>query len=226
MRICAISDLHGVLPKIEPSELCIIAGDVSPLDRQRDDTPMIAWLFGTFLNWIKEMPCDHVFMVAGNHDFVASDNYCVMKALEYLSDWKLSYLQNESELYLAPDGRNIWVYGTPYCHKFGNWAFMEHEFDLEKLYEAIPENTDILITHDTPAIGDLDLLQSSKWSAHAGGKALATAIERIKPRYVFCGHLHTCKDKYMKINNTEIYNVSILDNEYVNVYKPTYVEYD
>lgn len=44
------------------------------------------------------------------------------------------------------------------------------------------------------------------------------------PRYVFCGHLHTCKDKYLKLDNTEIYNVSILDNNYKEIYKPLYLD--
>lgn len=52
----------------------------------------------------------------------------------------------------------------------------------------------------------------------------ADAICRVKPRYVFCGHLHTCKDKYLKLDNTEIYNVSILDNEYKEIYKPLYLD--
>ena len=76
-------------------------------------------------------------------------------------------------------------------------------------------------------LGDLDLLPPSQWNPkaiHAGGKALADAICKIKPRYVFCGHLHTCKDKYLKLDDTEIYNVSILDNDYKEIYKPLYLD--
>ena len=69
-----------------------------------------------------------------------------------------------------------------------------------------------------------DFLPPSQESIHAGGQSLAEAIQRIKPRYVFCGHLHTCKDKYLKLDNTEIYNVSILDNHIS--YEPTYLEID
>lgn len=74
------------------------------------------------------------------------------------------------------------------------WAFMHSEEFLEGLYNQVPN--DIWLTHDTPALGDL--LPPSRWSQesiHAGGQSLAEAIQRIKPRYVFCGHLHTCKDK-------------------------------
>lgn len=75
-------------------------------------------------------------------------------------------------------------------------------------------------------LGDLDLLPPSQWNPkaiHAGGKSLADAISRVQPRYVFCGHLHTCKDKYLKLDNTKIYNVSILDNDYKEIYKPLYL---
>lgn len=97
------------------------------------------------------------------------------------------------------------------------WAFMHSEEFLEGLYNQVPN--DIWLTHDTPALGvdgvkNLSMLE------------LAEAIQRIKPRYVFCGHLHTCKDKYLKLDNTEIYNVSILDNDYHISYEPTYLEID
>ena len=99
--------------------------------------------------------------------------------------------------------------------------------DLENKFDNIPEDTDIILTHDTPMLGDLDLLPPSQWNPktiHAGGKSLADAICRVQPRYVFCGHLHTCKDKYLKLDNTEIYNVSILDNNYKEIYKPLYLD--
>ena len=106
---------------------------------------------------------------------------------------------------------------------------MYNELYLGGLYTQVPDDIDIWLTHDTPALGNLDLLPPSKWnpeSVHAGGQSLAEAIQRIKPKYVFCGHLHTCKDKYLKLDNTEIYNVSILDNDYHISYEPTYLEID
>lgn len=227
MKICAISDLHGTLPEIKECDLCLIAGDIVPLDIQRDRTQSIVWLFKTFLPWLKELPCQEVFIVAGNHDFEMEKNYPIMKALEYLSNFKLTYLKNDCAIFKANGEQDIKVYGSPQCHKFGNWAFMHEESFLEGLYDCVDDDIDIWLTHDTPALGDLDLLPPSQWNPepiHAGGKSLAAAIERIKPRYVFCGHLHTCKDKYLKVNKTEIYNVSILNNSYAHVYEPTYVK--
>ena len=227
MKICAISDLHGNLIHIQKCDLCLIAGDVVPLNIQKNRVESIVWLFQDFLPWIKELPCEEVYMVAGNHDFICASEYPVMKALEYLSDFKFTYLLNDCATYRAPNGINYKVYGSPQCHVFGNWAFMHSEEFLEGLYNQVPNNIDIWLTHDTPALGDLDLLPPSRWSQepiHAGGQSLAKAIQRVKPKYVFCGHLHTCKDKYLKLDNTEIYNVSILDNDYHISYEPTYLE--
>lgn len=227
IKVCAISDLHGTLPEIEDCDLCLIAGDVVSLDVQRDRTQSIVWFFKVFLPWVKELPCKEVFMVAGNHDFELEKDYPVAKALEYLSNFKLTYLKNDCATFRMDDGQSLKVYGSPQCHKFGNWAFMHDESFLEGLYQYVDADIDIWLTHDTPAIGDLDLLPASQWNpqpTHAGGKSLAKRIEEIQPKYVFCGHLHTCKDKYMQVGKTEIYNVSILNNSYAHVYEPTYVE--
>lgn len=238
IKVCAISDLHGILPEINECDLCLIAGDIVPLDIQRQRTESIVWFFKTFLPWIKKLPCREVFMVAGNHDFLLESDYSIAKALEYLSDFKLTYLKNDCATFRTKNGKNIKVYGSPQCHKFGNWAFMHDEPFLEGLYKCVDDDIDIWLTHDTPMLKNLDLLPPSKWNPepiHAGGGSLAAAICRVKPRYVFCGHLHTCKDKYAKIvhsekneilgnKKTHIYNVSILNNSYAHVYEPTYVE--
>lgn len=224
-----MSDLHGNLIHIQKCDLCLIAGDVVPLNIQKNRVESIVWFFQDFLPWIKELPCEEVYMVAGNHDFICASEYPVMKALEYLSDFKFTYLLNDCTNYRAPNCKNYKVYGSPQCHIFGHWAFMHSEEFLEGLYSQVPDDIDIWLTHDTPALGDLDLLPPSQWSQesiHAGGQSLAKAIQRVKPKYVFCGHLHTCKDKYLKLDNTEIYNVSILDNDYHISYGPTYLEID
>ena len=87
IKIAAISDLHGTLPKIDECDLCLIAGDIIPLDIQNNRTSSIVWLFKTFLPWVNQLPCKEVFMVAGNHDRELEKNYPVAKALEYLSDF-------------------------------------------------------------------------------------------------------------------------------------------
>jgi Icc-related predicted phosphoesterase len=224
-KICALSDLHGHLPKIEPCELVLLAGDIVPLNIQFDNAAATLWFLDTFTKWINSLPCEDVIMVAGNHDKLLEQASFIAHALERATHFKLAYLSGTT--YEYETYKCYKIYGSPFCHKFGNWSFMQSEEWLKGYYDNIPEDTDIILTHDTPMLGDLDLLPPSQWNpkaVHAGGKALADAICRVKPRYVFCGHLHTCKDKYLKLDNTEIYNVSILDNNYKEIYKPLYLD--
>lgn len=226
-KICALSDLHGHLPRINPCELVLIAGDIVPLNIQFDNAAATLWFLDEFTKWINTMPCEEVIMIAGNHDRLLERASFIAHAVESKTHFKLTYLSGITYDYIAGDSNNYRIYGSPFCHKFGNWSFMQTEEWLKGYYDNIPEDTDIILTHDTPMLGDLDLLPPSQWSpkaVHAGGKSLADAIQRVQPKYVFCGHLHTCKDKYLKLNNTEIYNVSILDNEYQEIYKPLYLD--
>ena len=55
------------------------------------------------------------------------------------------YLEDESiELF------GYKIYGSPYTIKYEHWAFVEPEEDLAKRWTRIPDNTDILITHQPP----------------------------------------------------------------------------
>lgn len=226
-KICALSDLHGRLPRIESCELVLIAGDIVPLNIQFDNAAATLWFLGEFTEWINTMPCDEVVMIAGNHDKLLERASFIAHAVESETNFKLTYLSGTTYDYVAENYNHYKIYGSPFCHKFGNWAFMQTEEWLKGYYDNIPKDADIILTHDTPMLGDLDLLPPNPWNpkaTHAGGKSLADAIRRVQPKYVFCGHLHTCKDKYLKLDNTEIYNVSILDNEYQEIYKPLYLD--
>lgn len=228
MKLCAVSDLHGTLPIIEPCELVIIAGDIVPLDIQRNYIKSEDWFYTTFSNYVKQLPCDKVIIIAGNHDFYLEK--CPLSAVNLL-EWtngKCVYLQDSLYHYIDSEGKEYKIYGTPWCHKFGNWAFMvEDNATLDRIYNRMFDNVDILITHDTPCLGSMGILPPSKWDSYevsAGNIPLANAILAYKPKLVFCGHLHQCKKKYYTFENTEIYNVSILDNQYKNIYEPLYIE--
>ena len=68
MKVCAISDFHGFLPKDLPScNLLIIAGDISPFSVQGYRKHMNVWIKERFNPWIRSLDCQHVILVPGNH---------------------------------------------------------------------------------------------------------------------------------------------------------------
>ena len=76
-KICALSDLHGHLPKIEPCELVLIAGDI-----QFDNAASTLWFLDEFTKWIDSLPCDEVIMIAGNHDKLIERASFIIHAVE------------------------------------------------------------------------------------------------------------------------------------------------
>jgi Icc-related predicted phosphoesterase len=228
MKIYALSDLHGTLLPVEdyfkPCELVCICGDISPLNIQGNYTQMRYWLVNKFKPWCESLPCDKVIFIAGNHDFGCS-NLDFMYTL-FPKDKKVTYLFHENYVYTSKSGKEYSIFGTPYCKLFGNWAFMEIDEILDKLYQDIPENLDILLTHDQPfGWGDV-LFDNVVWNTgeHIGNKPLAKAIIQKQPKYLFVGHLHSTDHSCIEIGETKRYNVSIKNEKYDPVYDPLFLE--
>ena len=71
MKVVAFSDPHGYLPKLKDFPECdvvCIAGDICPLDVQRDLVESISWFLLEFKPWAESLPCKKVIFVGGNHD--------------------------------------------------------------------------------------------------------------------------------------------------------------
>lgn len=210
-KFCAISDLHGDLPDIEECDCLLIAGDIFPLDCQSKMTECQNWVKHTFIPWLEFTPCNQVIIIAGNHDFYLKKfSQEFVKALPS----KAVYLENE-----AFDYRGIKIYGTPNCKMFGKWAFMEDPETLMKIFNKIPANVDILLTHDAP-FECSDVCEN--YDGHIGNLQLAIAILRKSPKINIHGHLHSSNHDWETLGNTKVINVSIKDESYSVAYKPLY----
>lgn len=80
--------------------------------------------------------------------------------------------------------------------------------------EAIPDDADIVVTHQPP-MGILDLSEGTNY----GCMFLLARITTISPTYHLFGHVH---DSYgmTRIGNTVFSNAAILDEDYRPVNKP------
>lgn len=218
MKICAISDLHGDLIDISPCNLLIICGDIVPLNRQTSGHKSLAWLRNKFLPWATDLPCDKVIFIAGNHDWVAEKSSGHLFEMFPKYD-KITYLFHEDYEY-----EGLKIFGTPYCQRFYNWAFMRDDEDLQQMYKCIPKDLDILITHDAPyGVSDI-LLQSGYTKEHIGNKPLREAILEKEPKYVLHGHLHSTSHEFELLGSSKVVNCSIKDEQYQLVYDPIYFE--
>jgi len=120
---------------------------------------------------------------------------------------------------------SLWFHGiNPHCK-----AFTGNESRLEKAYNEIPTTTDILISHGPP-----HLILDSVNDYHTGNIrdcgsfALRHCIEVIKPKICIFGHIHEHGGKHISLKHhdaikthTDCYNVSIMNEHYEPVNKPT-----
>lgn len=229
MKVAAISDLHGILPlypsdywkDLNDCEILFICGDILPLNIQFNMVESKQWLIEEFKLWTYDLPVEKIYIIAGNHDAWFERNDMLAHSIFSKYD-KATYLKNEYVDYTSTQDSKVYrIFGTPYCHIFGNWPFMRDENTLASKFAQIPENVDILMTHDAP-YGTSDICLEG-WAAdgqHKGCPELRDAIITSKPRYNIHGHLHSTNHGEEILNDTKVYNVSIVNESYKLVYEP------
>jgi Icc-related predicted phosphoesterase len=172
VRIVCISDTHNQLHKltIPPGDLLIHAGDLtghgSLKDVARVDRALAA------------LPHRHKVIIAGNHDWAFERENAAARA----QVTSAVYLQDE-----AVTIEGLRIYGSPWQPWFFDWAFnYPRGQSLAPVWDRIPPQTDLLITHGPP-LGHGD--RTVRGEA-VGCPALLDAIRRIRPRLHVFGHIH------------------------------------
>lgn len=226
LKILATSDLHGNLPIIlTPFDLLLICGDISPA-HDHYYTYQSLWFQQIFAEWINMLPFKNeyskVVMVGGNHDFFlerVNEKTPEIQLFNKNTNNRVKILKNEEyDCNLLDDDEGIKtlkIFGTPYCHIFGNWAFMISDEKLKKYYSVMPDNCDIVISHDSPTLNGLGTINQG-WNAgyDAGNSVLSDIILEKKPKYFFSGHIHTGNHTFEKFGETMMANVSYIDEKY------------
>lgn len=234
LRIVALSDIHGYLPEIkESADVMLLAGDISPLEIQFNKPKMKVWLETEFAYWIKSLPVDKVYMAAGNHDaYFEGINPMNLAELKQQCGFKLVYLKNDYVVH-RHNGLEYKIFGTPYCHVFGNWPFMRSEEYMVEKFGQIPNDCDIIISHDPPyAVGQVDMiLGERRWSneipSSIGNIPLSNQLVDTNFKLLVCGHIHTGDHKPFKDNlSGQVVNVSLKNEKYNIEFEPFYIEID
>ena len=235
IKISAISDLHGNLPSVDfftPGDVLCIAGDIVPLDIQKNDVKSIAWFCSEFIPWTDKLPFKKVILVFGNHDFFAQhlgpDHLNNGNGL--MSLLMPGYIKGKHKIVILCDDEyeymNFKFYGTSWCPDLTSWAFYGDSNKLTHEFGTIP-NCDVLISHCPPRLGNAGVVLQNGFNylRDFGCQELADAITSKNIKWVFCGHVHSGDHHPLKIDErTNIVNVSVLDENYKKSYSPFTVE--
>ena len=198
MRILTISDTHNQKFKLPEADICLHAGDLTMMGTREEVEIQLKWL-NNFRSNFKH----GIYLTPGNHDWLFEKKQLEARALcEY---YGIELLMEES---VTIEG--IKIYMSPYQTEFFNWAFnVKPSQILQKHWQYIPEDTQILVTHGQPyGINDLCL------NGHVGDPALLTRIEQLKDLKVYIGgHIHESAG-YTWYNNKLFVNSAVLNGRY------------
>jgi Icc-related predicted phosphoesterase len=203
MRITFISDTHT-----KERNLRLPGGDVLI---HSGDIMNSGWNYAdviNFLTWFESQPYDELIFIAGNHDRrFETDPLDIKNILEGFPT--ITYLQDD---WINVNG--VKIYGSPWQPEFYNWAFNlpRRGDELKEKWDAIPEDTDILITHGPPQ-GHLDASGAPYNEPLLGCELLRVRVDELKPKFHVFGHIHGSAG-YKEHNGTHFINASVLNEHY------------
>lgn len=227
-RIIVISDTHGSHEDLTHSlpygEILIHCGDFC----NRGDAVEAL----TFMDWFAKLPYQHKIFISGNHDCcmeVASRTE-VARWLDRNTVGNIHYLEDSG---VTVEGIKFW--GSPVQPEFCNWAFNRTPENIEKHWDAIPVDTDFLITHG-PRFGVLDQCPRA-WNSdelhHVGCPVLDRVLTEkgIKPKVHAFGHIHYSYGSQVYVDpqtkhHSYSLNASVMSEQYIPSNKPHVLDWD
>jgi Icc-related predicted phosphoesterase len=212
MRLCLISDTHGLHDQLDLPEADVLvhAGDLLNQGKLSELNSASLWLQE------QKKKFKDIVVIAGNHDFILQAFMTEEKEHILRKDFfpGMHYLRDSGA---TIDGVNF--YGSPWQPWFYDWAFnAQRGPDIKKYWDMIPQDTDILVTHGPPK----NILDRVGYQS-VGCEELDKAIMRVRPEIHVFGHIH-CGYGYKSFNGTEFYNAAVVNEAYEVVNKPWVVE--
>ncbi|KAF2194969.1 Metallo-dependent phosphatase [Zopfia rhizophila CBS 207.26] len=199
-RVVCISDTHNQTPKLPKGDVLVHAGDLS---NQGSYTEL-----KKTVDWLEKANFEAKIVIAGNHDITLDTDFYKQHGSSwrwpkpqdpeqcqklFLESPSITYLQNEAvSIYLSsPTGPQTCfkVFGSPCTPKLWNWAFQYDATEASQLWNAIPLDTDIVVTH-TPPKNHCDVSGRKEMS---GCEVLRKALYRVRPMLSIFGHIHEAR---------------------------------
>ncbi|KZT26341.1 Metallo-dependent phosphatase [Neolentinus lepideus HHB14362 ss-1] len=195
-RFVCISDTHSRKYPVPPGDVLLHSGDLSRYGS-------LSALNATII-WLQALPHTLKLIIAGNHDLCLDANWAHdavlgSKRLQVTSAQALlrspavleagiRYLEHEPYEFTSVSGKQWKVYGSPAAPHYSDGAFQyETEQEADAIYNCIPLDTEILLTHTPP----YRILDKTRQGKHAGCPRLAARMSRLNAcRLHVFGHIH------------------------------------
>ena len=210
MRIVCVSDTHGYYDyaNLPEGDVLVHAGDMTVWGKVDE--------VARELDLISKTDFKHKVIIAGNHDFLAEDKPSLFNTMLPAG---IHYLQDDSVIF-----EGLKFYGMPWVPGLPKWAFSNRRINWLEHITAIPDDTDILITH-CPSYGILDFLSGGPGKygysspQHLGSHHLGLRVDKLSTKklkaHIF-GHIHDSHGINIR-NGVYRVNAAICDE----MYKPT-----
>jgi Icc-related predicted phosphoesterase len=184
MRILHISDTHGLHHDLKLNldvDVIVHSGDCS---NYRDPARNQLEVYN-FLEWYMTLPAIKIF-VAGNHDTSVERR---MFKKEDFAARGIIYLEHDEVII-----QGFKFFGSPYTPTFGDWAFMKARDKIYKVWESMPEDINVLITHGPPkGVRDLTENREGRELVQCGDLSLSKWVFNNQPNAHLFGHVHNMK---------------------------------
>lgn len=208
MKIVIISDTHGEHAKLGrlSGDVLIHCGDFA-LGHERQEAALYE-----LDRWFAEQAFRHIVCVGGNHDFLVEEKKTrgeqIFRNAICLEDVSVEI-----------DG--VKFHGAPWTPELTQWAHYRPTAELQRAWEMVPEDVDVLVTHSPPR-GILD--RNSRGKA-CGCELLRQRVAAVRPQLHCFGHIHASAGVHQE-GGTQFVNASMVDSQYQLVRDAVVVEID
>ena len=146
--------------------------------------------------------------ITGNHDITLDRDFYTKHVLNFHNQYpqdsqacidlfsecpSIKYLNHESAVIRLSQDEDTHVqfkvFGSPYSPANGLWAFGYSPEEAPGLWDQIPLDVDIVVTHTPPK----HTCDRSKCHVAMGCETLQQKIWQVRPRLTVCGHIHKAR---------------------------------